>query len=561
MDASGGHRENQTKLPDPTSGWRLWAVGSWALPAVTLSFASAAVFAVVLYYLQHDRQMRSLFVLPWYTGAAIALLAATTSWMVVRQGSRRPGRIGPRLWALALLLVSSLAVILVCVWPRSSWTHALAVAALAAAVTLLARLVKVRPDSSLVQRIAPLSLLAVLVVVVPSARLTGRHIVDGKRARISGLIDHLRWCRAEVEAVASHPWDDMADHPDAAAQAVVRLRAVSVAHLLDAPELWSDAAVLGLDGELGGRAEELGDAVVDAIATGRAPGVSSFPEPALYWNHSEGRWQKSKDFPGLSATVGDYHREIGRLVDELAVADLAIASEPYRRLVAHHRAANNRFANTAKRKAASWSDGWAAVVLPQHRAVLGKDSIALVDLFQLPLLAPAAPESLAAADLGSLARLPLGTARQLAAESADCKLLPYVEPPKTYFRVDCYAYEPAPNTSGAQLRIELRVVYESNAYQPLVESASPVELFFLVPIPPETESDAFGAAVMTSLATAARKRTSGTVVPSDRGNSRVSGFNIFESGASTKVLHPTVTSLVGDDRALQVRAMNASRGQ
>src|SRR5579864_4262639 len=106
-DSSMSHRETQTDLPDPVESGGLSQIWSFALPAVTLSVASAAAFVIALLILQRDREMRALFVLPRLAAAAIAAAAAALSWAVVLGGRHRPGSTVPRTWALALASGSS----------------------------------------------------------------------------------------------------------------------------------------------------------------------------------------------------------------------------------------------------------------------------------------------------------------------------------------------------------------------------------------------------------------------------------------------------------------------
>lgn len=557
-EAISGHRETQTKLPDPVGGgW--WNPGAWALPALTISAASAVVLVVVLWFLQRNATMRSLFVLPWYAGAGIALLALLLASLVVWRGSRRPGRLAPRLWALLLALVSLAALVSVCAFPRSSWPHAMAVASLAAAVTLTTRMVRLRPNSALVQSIAALSVLGVLPAVLLGTAWVGERIVTGKRTRVEGLIAQLRGWETEVEAVTGYSWKDMAVHREAAAQTVARLGALSFADRLGDADLWRESVVLGLDDELSAAARELLDAVVDGLDPARVPRVSSFPDPALHYDPYMHRWERSKEFPEQSAIVGSYHREIGRLFGELEVPDLtaAVAGGPFQQLLAHRQAARERLRLAARTIATSFSDHWAVLLMPQRRELVGMDATTLVDALQLPLLGLDSEEPLAAADVAKLLRVPRREAEWMVEHNPSCRRLPdYDDRGLAHFRIDCYAYEPRAGHGGAELAIEVRLVYQAQYGTKTVPGGSlPVELYFLFPIPAERQPDDFRIAVMSSLGEAVRARSSARVEARDRGNSLASGFRVVEGDDVVQVDYPRVISLVGDERGLQVRAL------
>ncbi len=165
--------------PEPLApGFFLERIGTLGLPAATLSLGSLLTFAVVLAALQHSAALRSDYSLPARWLWLVALGSAALAWSIVGVGSRRPGPLWPRLWALSLALTASLAAIGTLVQPlmQSSWLpsaqlHAVVTAVLAAVLSLTPRLARIRPDSAWIARIAPLTVLTTLVLILPPALL------------------------------------------------------------------------------------------------------------------------------------------------------------------------------------------------------------------------------------------------------------------------------------------------------------------------------------------------------------------------------------------------------
>jgi len=168
--------------PEPLApGSFIERLGTLGLPAATLSIGSLLTFVIVLAAVQHSAALRSDYSLPavpvrWLW--LVALGSAALAWSIVGVGSRRPGPFWPRLWALSLALTASLVVIGTLVQPllQSHWLpsaqlHALVTAVLAAVLSLTPRLARIRPDSVWIARIAPLTFLTTLVVILPPALL------------------------------------------------------------------------------------------------------------------------------------------------------------------------------------------------------------------------------------------------------------------------------------------------------------------------------------------------------------------------------------------------------
>jgi hypothetical protein len=178
-------------LPDPLAGTGFWNMGAWALPSTMLSACSAAVFAAVFVSFQLGGAKGGAFVFPSLWTAIIGGAGALLAWVVVVICRRRPGRIWPRVWALFLACANTSITLVGLIARQSAWPAALAVAGFTAAIALTPRLVKLRPDSAMVQRIAPLSLL-ILLIAVPSSCAVRRALTRDVEGNVERGAVHVR---------------------------------------------------------------------------------------------------------------------------------------------------------------------------------------------------------------------------------------------------------------------------------------------------------------------------------------------------------------------------------
>ena len=125
------------------------------------------------------------------------------------------------------------------------------------------------------------------------------------------------------------------------------------------------------------------------------------------------------------------------------------------------------------------------------------------------------------------------------------------------FRLDCYSYTPSPDSTGANLRIEMRLVYQEPSHASWQRWQLPLEVYFQFPIPKGADSDAFCNEVMRDLASATRAVTPEGVriVPKDRGSSVVTGFTMNDGRTEVvvKVSRQMLDGLVPEQEALVVR--------
>jgi hypothetical protein len=582
MKSGAGHVETQTALPEPLASTGLWNIGSFALPATLLSLSSALVFLLVFGFLESGGAEQKLFVLPFPGTSLIAAVAAALAWIIVRICRTRPGRLWPRIWAMVLACSSVAIMLLGLVLHDRSWVLALAVAALGAALALTPRLIKLRPNSALVQRIAPLTLL-ILLIIVPSSCAVRRAIARKTEERVDRRIQQVRLWTMQVQEAVSYDWSKMEDSPAAAANAVESLKELHFERIDDA-ELWRSAALLDKDAMLAQAMQGLTEAVVAGLAPERVPRVSDLREAAIRWDDVEKRWQSYTKFAPLSEITGAYHQELGRLFGELASEDESGASASLVDYRQHYATQRRVLQGQLLELANNWADNWAVFRVPQHGQLIGRESAPIGALLQTSFAASDAGEfapgqlwqltSLALSDVKRLAQgspgceggaqageQPSGPRRLQRAPGCHCQN--FEERDREYFRLDCYSYAPRKEGAGAELRIEMRLVYQSLFRERLDTRSLPAEVFFHFMIPDGAGSDGFREEVMTGLATAARKsmREEGSVRSTDKGGSVAGGFTLEQRDVVVRVLRPSIVTLNGltpEPKALLVRVLRTA---
>jgi hypothetical protein len=559
----GGHRET-TLLPDPLARHAVWRLGTWALPATTISVASLVVFAVVLGFLSRNAQLRALFTLP-LDPALPGFTAAAVAWSVAWSCRCRPGRPWPRYFALCLSAMASLVAVL-CSLPvvrREPFVQALALSSLAASLTLAARQLRIRPDSPWLERIAPATVLLVLGFLLPATYLLASAAVDLQRRRLAMRIERLEAFTHEVQEAAAHDWTKIASEPKPAARMVERLREMSPRALLPDGEAWRAAAALGLDSDLARAVGELSGAVVRALDPQVGPRVSTLMEPAVYWDADAKRWVESARFETVSETTRAYYRELGRVFVEVGSL-LPAATEPVRAGLADlYQDGLTHVRDSVDKLRLGFTDGWVVQDLPPELA--GGQAVPLVEILTAPMLPPLGPSQAVhptAADVTALLDLTLFRARALAGRGLQgCLFRPdYEEGGHTYARLDCPTYLPRQSGgSGAELRAEVRVVYRSERSWDLRPSQRPVEIFYLFPIPEGVQETSFRQAVMNDLATALAWRGQGDARPKDRSGALAEGFSLTRNGIEVvKMLRATRERFLDGRSILVVRAVPSS---
>ncbi len=549
MEHFEGHQETQTDLPEPLQDTALWNLGTWALPAKALSVASVAVLVIVLAFLLRSERMRQLFVLP-FPALFAAGAAAALAWLVVLRCHHRPGRHWPRFWALILALLATVVATASYLAESEPLVHASSVAVLASVLALLPRLLRVRPDSPLVQRVTPYSLLMVLLLILPAAFYVGRTAVGTQERKLDQRILEIRRWISRLQEISRFDWPQMADGTEIASGHVEWLQQRDFSGVKRDLGLWKAAAVLGREDDLVQVSKGLIDAVVENLD--RSPRLSSIREPAIRWDPAAREWEENAKFPRLSEITGEHHRQIDRLFGQATVEGAPVEQPGLVEIEAYSQEKRAGFGEAMGALAATWTDNWVIRRMPRHQSLIGKDRVALVDLLQATVLADA-DEGFVAADFWGLMNLSLGRARRLASGDASCQGAQYpaevggVE--VEVFRLNCYSYSAADGGAGAVLRVELRLVY--NVARP----TRPLEAFFIFPLAPEDDADARKDEIMTDLDSAVRQVWFGDIRYNDRSASATGGFKLSDRGRVLTVLRAEVAPYLGDRSFVKVRAV------
>jgi hypothetical protein len=533
-----GHEETERDLPGPLQPG--WYPGVWALPTTTLSAASLIVLLGVRGFLEIG-ETRSLFRLPVAPGW-LALAAAVMAWAVVLTCRNRPGRPLPRYWALGLATgatVVTLVGFLSNDFARSPGIHAWAFAVLAASVTLLPRLLPLQPGDRLVQHIAPLALAFVIFVALPLSFYIGRRAVEEQKRRVGETIAELSREAGEIREISSFTGFGSPERREDGLRQMQRLQALPLEQWLPDRYLWQGAALLGEDEQLAAAYREMLDALVAGMDPARTPKLW---QPQFLWDHDSRLWKKDPDFPGLSAAVAGYHARTGQVFQQLAppVGDSGVLRDLATFYSEKKREADSRLAALAK----TWNEDWVPPLVASAKAEAGPPISPLAELLRRPLQPDG---SLRPASLDRLLDLPLAQAETLADPAKGCGKRPYQEDNVQYFRIDCYAYmaRPAPDPPGADLRIEMRIVYQSETGQPTSRKALPGEVYFIFPVPSGTDPTRYRADVMQAFASAVHaERDDTTLTMIDRSGLPTKGFT-FEAGDRHRVLRVS-SHLIGD---------------
>jgi hypothetical protein len=550
-----GHEETEKDLPGPLQSG--WYPGIWALPAMTLSAASLVVLLAVVGFLLIGETSRSLFRLPVASGWP-ALAAAVMAWAVALVCRNRPGRHLPRYWALTLAVGTTILALVGFLGGdlgRSPLVHAFALASLAASVTMLPRLLPLQPDRWLVQHIAPLTLLFVLFLALPGSFSIGRRAVADQKRRVGETIAELSREAGEVREVSAFPWSASPERREDALRQIRRLQALPLEQWVPDRYLWQGAATLGEEQQLVAAYRELLDAVVAGIDPAHTPKLWQ----SQFTGSSEG-WSRDPLFPDLSAAVAGYHLRTGQILQRLAPPSTGSAAS--RELATYYDQTRQEVDKRLEVLAKTWNEDWVPPLIAGRGPNSGPALSPLSELLRRPLFPD---ESLRPASLETLLGLRLWQAQRITDPKRGCGERPYREGDFQYFRIDCYAYAArlSPEPPGADLRIEMRIVYKSEVLGSLDRGDLPTELYFLFPVPTGADPAKYREDVMNALEAAVRAEYQGTgLTLEDRTSS--AGFT-FQTGPRAPLVKVTPTrkikDLSGGISGIEVYARTAATGR
>src|SRR4029077_18923662 len=343
----------------------------------------------------------------------------------------------------------------------------------------------------------------------------------------------------EVREISAFIGSTSPEKREDALRQMQRLQALPLEQWLPDRYLWQGAALLGQDGQLAAAYREMLDALVAGMDPAHTPKLW---QPQFLWDHDSRLWKRDPEFPRLSATVAGYHARTGQIFQRLAPpeGDSGVLRDLAAFYNERKQEADGRLAALAK----TWNEDWVPPLVASVRAEAGPPLSPLAELLRRPL----PPDgSLRPASLERLLDLPIARAEILADPAKGCGKRPYQEDNFQYFRIDCYAYaaRPAPDPPGADLRIEMRIVYQWEPGQPTSRRALPGEIYFIFPVPSGTDPTQYRADVMQAFASAVHAERDDTPLTMiDRSGLPTKGFT-FEDGSHRGVLRVS-SHLIGD---------------
>jgi hypothetical protein len=534
-----GHRQIRRDVPSPLQQGSLFRrIGAFGLPAAMLSSVSMLAFLSALVLAQGSPELRADYT-PAYVPAGllfwVAFGTASLAWAIVLVGRRRPNGIWPRAWSLILAAVATLTALLIgaeLLSPMRAQINAVLVACVAGTLALTPRLMRLVPSNPWSERIAPLTLVATLALVLPLThagkpapgltRADGPPVgpSDGTEAEVatvrsgaSVVTADTRDAHERLLAATNYDWSRFGLDLGGARARVKQLRALE-ASFATLSEAWGSVPKAEQPG-LFKAAGELMHGVSEAANPDRVQGVPSLA--ALGLGH--------KDFAEHVLVGADYYAALGELLQ--ALTPTGSSSSALTQAAAE---ARETLAGNLKRVRGNWSDAWIAGLIP-------------VGLVQDLGPRPAAEELLVAKlfsdegrayhanDIAALWSIDLQQARRLQAGGGNgCG--GRAAQHKGQYRIDCYAFSVAAGTHAAgELAAELRVVYNT------ARESAPVELWYGLPIPhdPSPAEQRHWKDRMRSAFSSAVRQT-GLQVQDSGNEARITDGGIGIGGRSWRVL-------------------------
>jgi len=544
-----GHRERQSAIPDPLApGSLAQRLGTLGLPAAMLSWASLLALLSVLAAVQHSDHLRAAYrfflPLPWLAALGAAALAGA----VVAVGSRRPGPLWPRLWALGLAGLASviaLAALVRPAWLPTAQLHALITATLAGALALAPRLARIHPDSEWTQRVAPASLLLTLALILPPA-LTGAPgpaAGPNRQARPNGTdqptldaaIAALADTEAAVRAATDFDWSRFDLRLPKAEAVIAGLRALPRHPLARPAGGWGQGTAPARADAFTAAAQRLMDSVARGLDPARAGGLPRLSSLGL----------GAQNLAGPGRIVADYFEQFGRLFQALDPTPLGITTGP---LPGAYAAAAADLSGFLRVIADRWSDAWSVTMIEPPPGPGLTETITPRTLLGKTLFADQGT-GYRANEVARLWGLDLAAARRLQPGGRnDCGGQAFEQPGREY-RIDCFAYAPVSGSGpgakarGAAVLAELRIVYSSRTGT-LSERSPPAEIWYAFAVPAgasPAERDRYQRATQDALRAALKDADL-----SVSGAASDQGFRIKGKGQTWKLTAPVIDHHLAD---------------
>jgi hypothetical protein len=497
-DLPAGHQELSTGLPTPLLHvYPRYYPGTWAPPAVMLTWASIIVLLASLAFVWRDNLTRNLFRFPVPRGwqapfdhyyLLIPFLTAALAWLIIQRCAVRPGPSLPRFWPLILFAASSCMAVWGLVdcfilgnYRGNPMFHGATAAVLMSVLALMPRLKRVLPYEAMVLHVAAISLVIVLLGSILGATIIGNSIIRFERGRVVSSAAELRRLADQIRATATYNWASIGVDPEAVQQRVDRLKAVNLAAALPDSYVWGAARIMNLDGDLKDATANLADAVTFALTHGPRLNV-----PPYIQDSSGEKWDPQHRFSQTAEITSSYFSEIKRMADDLdhnlstspASAEYAKPKEQYRQEV-------DRMYNQFDLR-------WLALLVDPARQPPQSEEIRLLGNSVLE------PLKIPLADFAAWKGLTWSNAQALLLENGSCysrhtdwshtlrREVPDEQDPQapphvyydkySYSRIDCFSYRPENEKHGTAVLAQLSLTYKSEANAPIFGNRRPLQV-------------------------------------------------------------------------------------
>lgn len=488
------------------------------LPANAITVASIIVFIVIITItivqlatnnlaLQIEFEQET----PYLILQILSIITACLILLITFTCRDRPGSFIPRIWLVFLTLIS-IAIASILVFSiditgipilkylniNSSLLYAFIIATFVATLTLAPRLGKISPHNKLLQFLGIIVLLISLLLgsigTVVFNQYANHHANNsGSIAPINtnlkqALDQFIAECNTvieKIEMVVNYPWDDFTTNISGAKTILETAQTFDLQMPKTNIDIWQENGhpeIISKQALAKEKVDTIYTNLLQAIQINRLPKLSDLEQPSSYWDDDARQWIENPNFKEYSRIVGQYYILIDNLFHQLTSED-SVINEIYQQKSAN-------FESSIRETLNIWADNWMPYQLHNASLRFNGNQMALKEIFETKLT-----NDLSIVNIRSLLELTLETAKNTDIKS--CFRREYTKGSYEYFRLDCYAYAPTPDETGAQLRIEMRIVYQGRKFY---AHAKPVEIYFLFPLGNHVENyNSYKSYIMNSL--------------------------------------------------------------